>query len=160
LTREFGPSFGLLSRLKMDDVYDSYGIVLKTWFAAKRSESKKNSYYVVVWEWNYHRRIIERDGLISFQVTVHCRDGNCYTCRERVSFVNQQLVDQNVQCFWTHEPDDDSLYVTVRPPPQRPSADVYLSFLLGLPIARYSSLRRRKQRQTKAGSRNRRHSVQ
>ena len=47
----------------MDDVYDSNGIVLKTWFAAKGSESKNNSYYVIVWGWNYHRRIIERDGL-------------------------------------------------------------------------------------------------
>jgi hypothetical protein len=143
-----------------DDFYDSYGIVLKTWFAAKKSESKKNSYSVIVWGWNDHRRIIERDGLISFQVTVHSQDRDCYTCKERVCFVKQQLADQNVQCFWTYESDDASLYVTVAPPPQRPSAETYLSFLLGLPVVRYSSRCSSKQRQTKAGSRNRRHIVQ
>jgi hypothetical protein len=31
-----------------DDFYDSYGIVLKTWFASEKSESKKNSYFVIV----------------------------------------------------------------------------------------------------------------
>ncbi len=144
----------------MDEVYDSNGIVLKTWFAAKGSESKNNSYYVIVWGWNYHRRIIERDGLISFQVTVHSHD--CYNCKERVCFVKQQLADQSVQCFWTYESDDASLYVTVGPPPQHASVEMYLSFLLGLPVVRYSSPSqgRSKQRQTKAGSRNRRHIVQ
>ena len=144
-----------------DDFYDSYGIVLKTWFAAKKSESKKNSYSVKVWGWDDHRRMIERDGLISFQVTVHSQDRDCYTCKERVCFVKQRLADQNVPCFWTYESDDASLYVTVGLPPQRPSAEKYLSFLLRLPVVRYSSRRRySKQRQTKAGSRNRRPVVQ
>jgi hypothetical protein len=89
----------------MDEVYDRYGIVLKTWFA-EASEFRKNSYSVIVWGWNYHRRIIERDGLISFQVTVHGQDCDCYTCKWRVCFVKQQLADQNVQCFWTCESDD------------------------------------------------------
>jgi hypothetical protein len=100
----------------MDEVYDRYGIVLKTWFA-EASEFRKNSYSVIVWGWNYHRRIIERDGLISFQVTVHGQDCDCYTCKWRVCFVKQQLADQNVQCFWTCESDDASLYVTVGSPP-------------------------------------------
>ena len=140
----------------MDDVYDRYGIVLKTWFA-EESEPRKNSYSVIVWGWKYHRRIIERDGLISFQVTVHSQDDcNCYTCKWRIRFVKQQLADQNVQCFWTYESDDASLYVTVGSPPQNPSVETYLSILLGLPIERCSSPRQRssKKRQTKARSRN------
>jgi len=146
----------------MDDVYDRYGIVLKTWCAAEEGESRKNSYSVIVWGWNYHRRIIERDGLISFQVTVHSpHDCNCYTCEWRVRFVTQQLADQNVQCFWTYESDDDSLYVTVGSPPQRLSPETYLSILLGLLIERCSSPRQQptKKRKTKARSRTNRHIV-
>jgi hypothetical protein len=121
----------------MDDVYDTYGIVLKTWFAEEGSES---SYNVLVSGWSDLRRIIEKDGLISFQVTVHSQDRNCYTCKERVRFVKQRLADRNVQCFWTCDSDDDTLYVTIGPPPpQRPSPQMYLTFLLGLPVIRCSS---------------------
>jgi hypothetical protein len=146
----------------MDDIYDSYGIVLKTWFAAKKSESKNHSYYVRVWGWDHQRRIIERDGLICFQVTVHSQERDCYTCKERVSFIKQQLADQNVECFWTSESDDASLYVTVGPPPVRASTETYLSFLLGLPVVRCGSRSKgpSKHRQTKAGSRNRRQIIQ
>jgi hypothetical protein len=83
----------MVSTMKMDDIYESYGIVPKTWFAAKGSESKNNSYYVMVWGWSDRRRIIKRDGLISFQVTVHSQ--RCYTCAERICFVKQQLTDRN-----------------------------------------------------------------
>ena len=145
----------------MDNVYDSYGIVLKPWFAAKGSESKTNSYYVMVWGWSKLRRIIKRDGLISFQVTVHHKENRvCYTCAERICFVKQQLVDQNVQCFWTTEPDyEDFLFVTVGPNPPRTSVERYLSRLLRLPMIRYRMSRKNpsKQRQTKAAGRNNRH---
>src|SRR5215207_2131157 len=125
----------------MDDDYDSYyGIAVKRWFGAKRTES--NSYYVIVENWHYDRRIIERDGLISFQVTVHCEDSYCYTCKDRVRFVQQQLAAQKVQCFWTYEPDEASLYVTVGPPPKRTSAEMYLMLLLELGIMRCTSLKK------------------
>jgi hypothetical protein len=142
---------------EMDDVCESNGIAPKTWFGANGGEK---SYYVLVWEWNYARQVIERDGLICFQVTVHCQD--CYTCKERIAFVKQQLADQNVQCFWTHEPDNPSLYVTVGPPPEGVSAEAYLSHLLQWPVISKSRLEkgRSKRRKTKAGSRNRRHIVQ
>ena len=116
-----------------DDFYDRYGIVLRTSFAAVQSEP---IYNVLVWGWGNQRRIIERDGLISFQVTVH---SDCCTCGQRVRFVKQQLADENVPCFWTYEA--GSLYITVGPPPpQRPSAEMYLSFLLGVRVRviRYS----------------------
>jgi hypothetical protein len=125
----------------MDDFYDSYGIVLKTWFAEKGSES---IYNVLVSGWSDLRRIIERDGLISFQVTVHSQDRDCFTCKERVRFVKQQLADRNVQCFWTCDSDDDTLYVTVGPPPPRTSAERYLSRLLILPMIRYGRPRKQK----------------
>jgi hypothetical protein len=139
----------------MDDAYDSYGITLKPWFVAKGTKSKQKSYNVIVVGWKEQRRVIETDGLISFQVTVHRPERCCWTCKERVSFVKQELADYNVQCFWTCDPDDGSLYVTVGPaPPQRPSADTYLSFILGLPVLAYSRRRRpRKQRQAKVASR-------
>ena len=139
----------------MDDAYDSYGITLKPWFAAKGTKSKQNSYNVIVVGWQYQRRVIERDGLISFQVTVHRPERCCWTCEWRVSFIKQQLADHHVQCFWTADP--GSLYVTVGPaPPKRPSAETYLSFILGLPVLAYSRRRRpRKQRQAKAASRKR-----
>lgn len=144
----------------MDDDYDSYyGIAVKSWFGAKGTES--NSYYVIVENWHYDRRIIERDGLISFQVTVHCEDSYCYTCKDRVRFVQQQLAAQNVQCFWTYEPDEASLYVTVGPPPKRTSAEMYLMLLLELGIMRCTSLKKpSKQPKTKGGSRKRRHILQ
>ena len=145
----------------MEDDYESYyGIVVKTGFATMGTES--NSYYVIVENWHYDRRIIERDGLISFQVTVHPEDSYCYNCKDRVRFVQQQLADRNVQCFWTYEPDDASLYVTVGPPPKRTSAEMYLMLLLELGIMRCTSLKKAhtKQRNAKAGSRKRRHIVQ
>jgi hypothetical protein len=145
----------------MDDDYDSYyGIAVKTWFGPKGNE--KNSRYVNVCGWHYGRWIIERDGLISFQVTVHSQEHHCYSCKDRIGFVKQQLADQNVQCFWTCEPDDGSLYVTVGPPPPGTSAEMYLSCVLGLPVQMYSSStqRARKQRKKKAGSRKRRHILQ
>ena len=142
----------------MDDDYESYyGIEVKTWCGAKGTES--NSYYVIVEGWRDERRIIKRDGLISFQVTVHPEDSYCYTCKDRVRFVQQQLADRNVQCFWTCEPDDASLYVTVGPPPKRTSAEMYLMLLLELAIMRCTSLKkaRTKQPKTKGGSPKRRH---
>jgi hypothetical protein len=146
----------------MDDVYHRYGIVLKTWFASG-SESTENSYHVLVCGWNYHRWIMERDGLISFQVTVHGQDRDCYSCKERVQFVKQQLADQNVECFWTTERDyEDCLFVTVGPKPPCTSVEIYLSRLLGLPMIRDRTPRKKpsKQRQIKAAGRNNRHIVQ
>jgi hypothetical protein len=147
----------------MDHVYDRYGIVPKPWFAAKGSESKNNSYYVMVWGWSRLRRIIKRDGLISFQVTVHHRENRvCDTCAERIRFVKQQLADQNVACFWTAEPDyEDFLFVTVGPKPPRTSVERYLSRLI-FPMIRYRTPRKNpsKQLQTEAAGRNNRHIVQ
>jgi len=147
----------------MDNVYDRYGIVLKPWFAAKESESENSSYYVMVLGWSYLRWIIERDGLISFQVTVHNREnGVCYTCAERIRFVKEQLADQNIACFWTTEPDhEDCLFVTVGPKPPCLSVDVYLSRLI-MPMIRYRTPRENpsKQLQTDAAGRNNRHTVQ
>ena len=128
----------------MDDIYDRYGIVLKTWAAVKGSESEENIYNVTVCGWSYLRRIIERDGLISFQVTVHGQDRDCYSCKERVQFVKQQLADRHVQCFWTCDSDDDTLYVTVGPRPPRTSVERYLSCLLILPMIRYGRPRKQK----------------
>ena len=143
----------------MNDDYDSYyAIAVKTGFGAVGAESK--SYYVIVETWHYDRRIIERDGLISLQVTVHCEDSYCYTCKQRVLFVQQQLANQNVHCFWTYEPDDASLYVTVGPPPKRTSGEIYLMLLLELAIIRCTSLKKpTKQSKTKIGSRKRRRIV-
>jgi hypothetical protein len=144
----------------MADAYDNdYGIELKTWSAAKNGESNKNSYYVRVWVWSHLRRVIERDGLISLQVTLHQEDRGCYTCKERVIYVKEVLAEQNVPCFWTREPDDGCLYVTVGPLPQHTSVEKYLSFLLVLPINRYTS-QEKGRRQTKGSSRKRRHVVQ
>ena len=69
--------------------------MVKAAFGAKISD--KNSRYVSVCGWQNDRRIIARDGLISFQVTVHSTW--CYYCGSRFCFVQQQLVDRNVQCF-------------------------------------------------------------
>ena len=99
----------------------------------RQRKSVEPSYSVSVLGWQELRRVIFRDGLISFQVTLFRHD-YCSTCRERVRFIVQQLVDRNVQCFWTCEPDDGSLYVTFRPPNKRMSLKRYLSMLLGLPI--------------------------
>jgi hypothetical protein len=140
----------------MEDDYEShYGIVVKTGFGAKLSD--KNSRYVRVSGWRNDRRIIERDGLISFQVTVH--SSWCPQCELRFWFVQQQLIGQSVRCFWTCEPDDGSLYVTVGPPPRGTSAEMYLSRILRLPVQMYSSPTQRvsKQRKKKTGSRKRRH---
>jgi len=113
----------------MDDVYDD--IAPKPWFAATGSEK---IYYVTVWGWSHSRRVIERDGLVCFQVTVHNQDSWCYSCKERLLFVKQQLANGNIQYFWTHEPDDASLYITVGPPPQGVSVEIYLSGLLQWPL--------------------------
>ncbi len=117
----------------MDDVYDSYGIAAKLWLAT----TNENSYHVTVCGWSHLRRVIERDGLICFQVTVDSQ--GCSTCQERVSFVKQQLVNHNVRCFWTLEPDDFSLYVTVGPLPEGLSVVDYLSFILQWPVIMYGS---------------------
>jgi hypothetical protein len=109
--------------------------------------------------WTYPRQIIEKDGLVCFQVTV---DGEgCSTCKERVAFVKQQLADQNVRCFWTLDPDNFLLYVTVGPPPHGVSVEDYLSRLLQWPVLTESSLEewRSKQQKRKPRSRNRRHIV-
>jgi hypothetical protein len=115
---------------EMDDAYESYGITVKAWFA-----ECTNSYFapVFAWDerrqelWNYERRIIARDGLVSLQVTVH--HDTCWTCRYRVLLVKQLIADQNVQCFWTREPDDVSLYVTVGPLPPGMPPSRYLTSL-------------------------------
>jgi hypothetical protein len=157
----------------MDDAYDSYGITVKTWSYSKVVESIEKSYDVMVWavevrkdqgvmvSWMNPRRVIERDGLISLQVTIH-RSTSC-ACKRRVEFVKQWLADQNVQCFWTQEPDDDdSLYVTVGPRPPHMSTRSFLFKSLGLFVRPYSSPKQvsTTNRRTKAGRRNRRHSVQ
>jgi hypothetical protein len=124
----------------MDNVYDDYGVVLKPWFAAQGSESK-NSYHVNVLGWRYPRRIMFRDGLISFQVTV-CGN-SCWTCKERVCFVKERVDELNavdlsqvkskllpVQSFWTYE--FGSFYITFSPPRKHMSGKMYLSLLLGL----------------------------
>jgi hypothetical protein len=121
----------------MKDPYDNdYGIELKTWFDRKDSESEKTR-YVTVYPWHYERRIIERDGLISLQVTVHPDDRGCWTCKERICFVKERFAEDNVPCFWTREPDDGYLYVTVGPLPQHTSVEKYLTFLLVLPVHIY-----------------------
>src|SRR5919197_704943 len=53
-------------------VYTEYGIELKTWFA--ENTSGRITYLVSAWPWHCERRIIERDGLVSFQVTIHHED--------------------------------------------------------------------------------------
>jgi hypothetical protein len=115
----------------MADTDDNdFGIELKTWLAA--SESERNSYHVWVWPWNHERRVIERDGLVSLQVTI-CHEGPaCWTCKDRVSEVNGVLT--NVPCFWTREPDDSCLYVTVGPLPPNTPALKYLTSILILPL--------------------------
>jgi hypothetical protein len=106
------------------------GITPKTWAGVAGGE---NRYYVTGLGWTHRRRVIERDGLICFQVTVG-PERSCTTCAKRVSFLKQQLANQNIQHFWTCEPDDDSPYVTVRPPHPSVSSDKYLSFLLEWPV--------------------------
>ena len=146
----------------MADAYDNnYGIELKPWFAAN-SESERNSYCAEVFGWQYGRRVIERDGLLSLQVTIHHEDHGCFTCKERISYVKELLAEQNVPCFWTREPDDSYLYVTVGPLPQHTSVEKYLTFLLLLPVHIYRSQEtgRGKRRQTKGSSRKQRRIVQ
>lgn len=144
--------------VEMDDTYDTNGIALKPWFAIKPNE---NIYYLTVLGWSYPRRVIERDRLVCFQVTVHRQDSCCFTCTERVCFVKEQLAVHNVQCFWTREPKDGSLYVTVGPPPDSLSVEKYLSFLLKWPIIMDSRPEEgRSKRRKKGGSRNRRYIVQ
>jgi hypothetical protein len=116
----------------MDDTYNSNGIALKTWFATS---------------------------LICFQVAVHHPD-SCFTCKDRVSFVKEKLVIQNVQCFWTRQPDDGTLYVTVGPPPDGLSVEKYLSFLLDGPVIMESRSEEGRSKRKKSGSRNRRHIAQ
>jgi hypothetical protein len=111
------------------------------YYSPRRSESMERSYRVHVLGWKYSRRIMFRDGLISFQVTV-C-DDSCWTCKERVLFVKQQvdylnaveLTQKNstllpVQSFWTYE--SGSSYITFSPPRKPMSGKRYLSILLGL----------------------------
>jgi hypothetical protein len=134
----------------MDYDYDSNEIALKTWFDGKDSESGKTRYVTVI-PWNYGRRLIERDGLISLQVTVHRDDRTCWSCKDRISYVKERLAEDNIPCFWTREPDDGCLYVTVGPLPQHTSVEKYLSFLLVLPVHIHPSLEKSPEspRQTK-----------
>lgn len=98
----------------------------------------ERSYMVNVLGWCYRRKIIFRDGLISFQVTV-CGD-SCWTCKERVRFVKERIDELNagdvnspllpIQSFWTYESGDS--YITFSPPRQPMSGKTYLSILLGL----------------------------
>jgi hypothetical protein len=46
----------------MDDAYDSYGITLKPWFAAKGTKSKQKSYNVIVVGWQDERRVLRETG--------------------------------------------------------------------------------------------------
>ena len=87
--------------------------------------------------WSHSWRVIERDGPISLPLTVHHEDRACWTCKERISYLRELLAEQHVPCFWTREPDDDYLYVTVGPLPQDTSVEKYLWFLLLLPIEIY-----------------------
>ena len=98
------------------------------------------SYMVNVLGWRYRRRIIFKDGLISFQVTV-CLD-SCWTCKQRVRFVEERIdelnaVDVNspllpIQSFWTYE--SGYSYITFSPPREPMSGKTYLSILLGLDL--------------------------
>jgi hypothetical protein len=107
----------------MKDVYDDIEIVPQTWFP----QGNGNSYYVMVWGWNYSRRLIEIDGL---------------------------------KCFWTCEPNDGSLYVTVRPPDRHTSVAMYLTLLLELPVVDARAVEARSnQQRTKRSSRKRRHTI-
>jgi hypothetical protein len=153
--------------IEIEDAYDKYGITVKNGFAATASESTK-SYHVSVRGWNYERRIIERDGLISFQVTVH--GPSCQGCYgRRVFFVQALLAVKKVQCFWTREPDDGSLYVTVGPAPPHMTTQMYLAEL-GLFVSPHSTDLQgsdnvpkqvhSKKRRTKACRPKRRHTVQ
>jgi hypothetical protein len=151
---------------EIEDAYDSYGITVKNGFAATAGESTK-SYHVSVHGWNYQRRIIERDGLISFQVIVH--SSRCLGCYRRVFFVQTLLAVKKVQCFWTREPDDSSLYVTVGPAPPHMTTQMYLAEL-GLFVFPHSTDLQgsdnvpkqvhSQKRRTKARRPNRRHTVQ
>jgi hypothetical protein len=166
---------------EIEGAYDSYGITVKTWFTEKAT----TSYYVWVFEfggepvflcrWSNPRTIEKRDGLISFQVTVHSH--RCWTCEHRVRFIQQQIAAQNLQCFWSREP-GGSLYVTVRPPPPRMSKRscgygqstraefrATQSFLLALglfvsPYRRSPKQSHSKRQRTKAHRPKRRHTVQ
>ena len=91
-----------------DSVYTEYGIELKTWFA--ENTSGRITYLVSAWPWHYERRIIERDGLVSFQVTIHLEKSACWTCKERVAYVTEQLAEANGSHFWTREADNCCLY--------------------------------------------------
>ena len=145
----FGSNFGFLDT-EMDDLYDSKGVVRNTWAASKGDRTS----CVIVDGWGALRWIIERGGLICFQVTAHI---NCGTCDARVDFVKQRLADQKVPCFWTS--DEYFLYVTVGPRPPGTSPEAYLSSLLGLRVLNYpidEPRVRKKRRQTKGGSRCRR----
>src|SRR5262245_2884043 len=90
----------------------------------------ERSYMVNVLGWHYRRRIIFRDGLISFQVTV-CGD-HCWTSRERVRWVEERVDELNAvdlsqvkskllpfQFFWTYE--SGLRYITFSPPRKRMS---------------------------------------
>src|SRR5215475_5818794 len=111
----------------------------------------ERSYMVNVLGWSNPRWIMFRDGLISFQVTV-CGE-HCWTCRERVRFVEERVDELNavdlsqvkskilpVQFFLAYE--SGLRYITFSPPRKRMSGKKYLSLLLGLLL--YTPQRRRK----------------
>jgi hypothetical protein len=116
---------------------DVFGIRITTWVKGCQLTS---SYYARVWGWgdtlsgmwHYERRISVIDGLVSLQVTVH---GNsiCFGCKWRVDLVKHIIADQNVHCFWTRDPNDGSLHVTVGPLPPGMSPFEYLNSLFCVP---------------------------
>ena len=143
----------------MANTYDKYyGIELKTWFGA--SEPERNCYRIDVMGWHYSRRVIERDGLISLQVTIHHEDHGCFTCKGRISEVKELLACRNAPCFWTREPDDGYLYVTVGPPRQPTSLEEYLTFLLLSPVRVWYMGKEESPRKRQQTKRKRRHIVQ
>jgi hypothetical protein len=115
---------------------DIFGITITTWV---KEWQLTNSYYARVrgWGdvlsgmWYYKRRISVIDGLVALQVTVH--GGACYGCRRRVELVKHLTADQNVQCFWTRDPNDGSLHVTVGPLPPGMSPFEHLNSLFCVP---------------------------
>ena len=124
----------------MKNPYDNdYGIELKAWSDGKDSEFEKRYYYATIYPWSYNRRIIERDGLISLQVTVHPDDRGCWNCKDRIAYTTRRFAEENVRHFWTREPDDGFLYVTVGPLPPHRSVEDYLTVLLVLPVHIYPS---------------------
>jgi hypothetical protein len=111
---------------------DRFEISVTTWVAETGGETTNSCYARVFgWDdnrgglWYYARKIIVRDGLVSLQVTVH--KNSCFGCRLRVELIKKLIADQNIQCFWTREPNDGSLYVTVGPLPPGMPPSKYLT---------------------------------